>query len=136
MRRRSKTNKPVKWDKAPDIDQIINRLVDRVGIDWVDTDRVVCFRSHNSTARAYARIWGMPRILQLAADIKPIYALEILSEKFDHLPLNKKEEILLHELAHIPRTFSGSLVPHTRKRKGSFHDKLKGFIRTNRSSSS
>lgn len=132
MRKRLIKNKKVEWQKAPDIDLIIAKLVKRVQIDWIDTSRVVCFRSQNSRARAYARIWGMPRILQMAAGIKPVYALEILSEKFDHLPDKKKEEILLHELAHIPRTFSGSLVPHTRRRKGSFHDKLKGFLRANR----
>ena len=131
-----KSSKKVDWQKAPDIDKMVSTLVDRVGIDWIIKDRVVCFRSQNSAARAYARIWGMPTILQMAANIDPVYALEILSEKFDHLPQKKKEEILLHELAHIPRTFSGSLVPHTHRRKGSFHDKLKGFLRANRSTSS
>lgn len=128
-----KSSKKVEWEKAPDIDKIVEELVRRINIDWVDIDRVVSFRSLNSQAHAYARIWGMPRILQMAANSGPYYALEILSEKFDHLPLKKKEEILLHELAHIPRTFSGSLLPHTRRRKGSFHDKLKGFLRVNRS---
>jgi predicted metallopeptidase len=131
-----RSSKKVEWVKAPDIDKVVAQLVNRIDIDWIDIDRVVCFRSNNSRARAYARIWGMPKILQMAADIEPVYALEILSEKFDHLSKKQKEEILLHELAHIPRTFSGSLVPHTRRRKGSFHDKLKAFLRANKRKSS
>jgi predicted metallopeptidase len=42
----------------------------------------------------------------------PHYCLEILSEKFDKLSENNKTRILIHELMHIPKNFSGALLPH------------------------
>ena len=102
--------------------------MDVVDIEWVVTSRVYCFRSTGTTSRAIARIWGFNRVWQLALDEQPAYCLEVVSERFDKLDRKKKDEVLLHELAHIPKNFSGALVPHTRKRKGSFHDKLEGFL--------
>lgn len=119
----------VDWQPAPDIDKRIKHLVDSIDeINWVNIDNVACFRSTNSKARAYARIWGLPKIWQLSLNIEPHYTIEVLAEKFDNLPQHKKDEVLLHELAHIPKNFSGALLPHRRRGKGNFHDKLKGMI--------
>lgn len=123
-----KKQRDVIWQDAPDIKERISHLVNTAGIDWVDVDHVSCMRSGNSSARAYARIWGLNQVWQKALNVPPHYCIEVLSEKFDHLPQHQKDEILLHELAHIPRTFSGALTPHTRRGKGNFHDKLKGMI--------
>jgi len=120
--------KKVYWEKAPDIEERIHFLVNELELEWIDTKRVHCFRSNNSKARAYARIWGFGQIWQMALDTKPRYCLEVLGEQFDHLPTKKQDTILLHELAHVPKTFSGALTPHTRRGKGSFHDKLERFI--------
>lgn len=103
-------------------------LVKLVEIDWIKTEHVHCFRSTGSTSRAVARIWGFNKVWQLALKEDPAYCLEVVSERFDKLDKKHKDEVLLHELAHIPKNFSGALVPHTKKRKGSFHDKLDGFI--------
>ncbi|OGM29800.1 hypothetical protein A2801_00155 [Candidatus Woesebacteria bacterium RIFCSPHIGHO2_01_FULL_41_10] len=118
----------VLWIDAPDIKARIEHLVEKASIDWVHTERIACVRSGNSSARAYARIWGLNQVWQQVLDVPSYYCIEVLSEKFDHLPEHHKDEILLHELAHIPRTFSGALTPHTRRGKGSFHDKLKQMI--------
>lgn len=125
--------KPVVWEKAPDVEEVLVDLVKQVNLDWVDMDRVYCLRSRNSTARAYARIWGMGRIWQETLGIPASYCIEVISEKFDRLPKHKQIEVLFHELAHIPRNFSGALLPHTRHHRGSFHDKLRGFLNAYRS---
>ena len=126
--RRRKRNLSPEWEYASDITERIHYLLSVVDIPWVDPDRIFCFRSYQSSARAYARIWGFSKIWQIALHQKPAYAIEVLSEKFDSLSQNKKDEILLHELCHIPQTFSGALLPHTRKGTGSFHGRLKQLV--------
>ena len=43
---------------------------------------------------------------------KPFYALEFISEKFDKLPEDEKNKVILHELMHIPKTFGGGFKHH------------------------
>lgn len=116
--------------KAQDIKKRLGPLARASGADWVNLSRVFCFRSIGSQTRAAARIWGLNRIWQQALGEKPAYILEVISERFDNLPQKKQNEVLIHELAHIPKNFSGALLPHTRKRKGSFYDKLKKMLAT------
>jgi len=125
-----KSNNKVDWLAAPDISSRVDYLISKLNLTWIKSGQIHCYRSTASKARAYARIWGLPRLWQKALGTRPHYIIEVLSEKFDHLPQKKKDEILLHEIAHIPKTFSGALTPHTHRRKGSFHDKLKVFIAT------
>ena len=115
------------WQEAPDIEKRLRLIVDRLEIDWLIVDNIHCFRSTYTTTRAYARAWGLSRIRQQALHEEPHYIIEVISEKFDKLPLKKQDEVLLHEIAHIPHTFSGALLPHTHG-KGMFHDKLKRLI--------
>ena len=118
----------IDWQDANDIKDRIIHLVEYASIDWVNTKNIHTFRSTNANTRAYARIWGLGRVWQQALKLEPSYIIEVISEKFDHLPQHQKDEILLHEIAHIPKNFSGSLMPHKRKGKGNFHDKLKNLI--------
>lgn len=127
FKRRKSSVKPLEWKKADDIKQEVVSLVTKLNLKWINLDRVYCVRSNHSQARAYARIWGMSRIWQETLGIPPAYCIEVLSEKFDHLPQHKKAEIILHELAHIPKNFSGALTPHNHS-KGGFHEKLKLFL--------
>src|SRR5690349_4226524 len=127
MRRRKKSYTQVEWEKAPDIHARINTLITHLDLDWLDVTKIYTIRSSGSSARAYARIWGMSRIWQVAAGLPAVYCLEVVSQYFDKLPQRKKDEILLHELAHIPKNFSGALVAHNHV-KGGFHDKLKQML--------
>lgn len=115
--------------KAPDIKKRVDKLISSLEFSWIEKNQIHCFRSKKSTARAYARIWGLPRIWQLALNKKPSYILEVISEKYDRLSQRKKDQVLLHELAHIPKTFSGSLVPHYKKGKRKFNDTVRDIIR-------
>jgi len=54
----------------------------------------------------------MPSIWQEALGIGAFYAIEVISERFDKLSEEDKDRVLIHELLHIPRRFSGGLVPH------------------------
>lgn len=113
----------IDWKNAPDIKKRIVHLIKEVELEY-PSSRIFTYRSVNANTRAYARIWGLSYLWQKVLKVKPAYIVEVISEKFDRLREAQKDEVLLHELAHIPKNFSGALVPHTHG-KGRFHDKLK-----------
>lgn len=125
------TGKRVLWEKAPEIDKRIETLIKKLQISWLDKSNIYAFKSSNSKTKAFARIWGLPRIWQMALKTKPAYIIEVISEKFDKLSQKKQDEILLHEIAHIPSTFSGSLVPHFKKGKRSFTKRVRNLVKKN-----
>ena len=98
--------------KAPDVQKLIQRLITELKLSHISANQVICFRSYGATSRARARIWSFPRIWQMALELKPHYVIEVLSEHYDRLPYEERLKVLIHELLHIPKTFSGSLVPH------------------------
>lgn len=104
----------MRFERAPDVQEKIEELISKLDEDFthVNQFRLICMRSSGSKARAYARIWNLPRIWQQALDVKAYYVIEVLSEHFDRLSEERKEKVLIHELLHIPKTFSGALVPH------------------------
>lgn len=119
-----RSTKSVEWIPAPDIEKRTLDLIRNLDIEWLSYGRLFFYRSNYSKARAYARAWGLPRLWQRTLNVEPAYIVEVISEHFDKLSEKEQDKVLLHELTHIPRNFSGALVAHTRKGKGSFHDKL------------
>lgn len=99
-------------EPAPDIDSIMQSILKKNLFPYVDPKRVVCMRSTQATSRARARIWSFPHIWQLALKKPAHYIIEVLSQHFDHLSADDKTRVIIHELMHIPKNFSGSLVPH------------------------
>jgi predicted metallopeptidase len=120
--------KGVIWNPAPDIDKRLSKLVKKLSIDWIKKEHVFSVRSSNTKTRAYARIWGLGRIWQIVLKENPKYIIEVISERFDRLGERQKDGILLHEIAHIPRNFSGSLVPHFRSGKRRFKDRVRNLV--------
>lgn len=102
----------MEWQKAPDISCQVKQIVKKLGLDYINCQRVICFRSFGSSSSARARIWSFPRIWQQALVQPPHYIIEVLSQHFDKLSTDDKRRVLIHELLHIPKNFSGSLVPH------------------------
>lgn len=113
MTRRARRRARYDLEVAPDVqarlEEIVRLLPERFA--HVDVRRVVCFRSAGSTARIYARIWALPRIFQIALGVEAHYAVEVV-EAFDRQGDDDQVRTLLHELMHVPKTFSGALVPH------------------------
>jgi predicted metallopeptidase len=122
------------WTDAPDVGRKIIKLKSLLELDWLKKDRIFCFRSQNANTRAIARIWGLSRIWQQALNIRPSYVIEVISEKYDRLSEHEKERVLVHELNHIPHNFSGSLMPHTRRGKSSFHRRVSVLLEKYRKS--
>ncbi len=127
-KRARKSSKSVDWEEAPDIAKRSLKLINDLEMDWILYDRLFFYRSNNSKARAYARTWGLPALWQRSLKVEPGYIIEVLAEHFDKLDLRNQDKVILHELTHIPRNFSGALVPHTHRKKGSFHKKLDELV--------
>jgi predicted metallopeptidase len=100
------------WEEAVEIKKDIEHILSFVDMPYIESDRIFCFRSYGAKARAYARIWTFPKIFQKALDIKPAYVIEVLSHHFDKLSPDEQKKVLIHELLHIPKNFSGALLPH------------------------
>jgi predicted metallopeptidase len=103
-------------------------LAKSLQLEHLTTGRIYAYRSTNSKTRAYARIWGLSYLWQKTLKVPPTYIVEVLSEHYDDLPDTEKDKVLLHELTHIPKNFSGALVPHIRHGKRSFHRKVDELI--------
>lgn len=130
MRRSKKGSKFSKfnWQEAPDIKTRVLTLMEGLQLDYLLGERLFFYRSQGSKARAYARTWGLPKIWQHALGTEPAYIIEVISGYFDKLSPKEQDKVLLHEISHIPKNFSGALVPHTRHGKGSFKGKLEILI--------
>lgn len=102
----------LEWDDAHEIKEDIKNILKVLDFSHVDSSRIFCFRTFGSKSRSYARIWAMPKIFQRALNIKPAYVVEVLSRYYDKLDEDSKKKVLIHELLHIPRNFSGALLPH------------------------
>ena len=108
----------MEWQNAPDIKKNIKEISHHLSFSHINLSRVICFRSFGSTSRARARIWSLPRIWQQALGTPAAYIIEVLSEKFDKLSQDDKKRVLIHELLHVPKNFSGSLLPHRGRGRG------------------
>lgn len=130
MKRLRKGRRSIKfdWQEAPDIKKRVLRLMKNLHLDYLLGERLFFYRSVGSKSRAYARTWGLPKLWQNALKVEPAYIIEVISHYFDKLSTRDQDKVLLHEISHIPKNFSGALVPHTRHGKGSFHGKLEELI--------
>lgn len=108
----SRSSKSWEFEMAEDVHSLMEDIVARLDMEYIDVDRVFCVRSAHSKAKAYARIWGLSRIFQFTAGYQPTYVIEVLSQHFDKLSTERKKKVIIHELLHIPKTFSGALRSH------------------------
>lgn len=59
----------------------------------------------------------MSRLFKEVAGLEPHYIIEVNAKRFDKLSERDKIKTLIHELMHIPKTFSGALLSH----RGRYH---------------
>ena len=102
----------LRYDRAPDLDHRVNELIRLLGLDYIDPAGLICVRSYGSKSRAIAWCHGLPSVWQSALGAKTRYVIEVVSESFDSLVEDEKTATLVHELMHIPSTFSGGVRPH------------------------
>ena len=111
----------IRYELAKDIGSKIKDIIDKLQMTHVDGSRVACIRSKGSKSkRVIARCHGLSRIMQLALNQKPHYAIEVVSERFDKLSKEEQTKVLIHEVMHIPHSFGGGFrahKPHVTKKK-------------------
>lgn len=100
------------WQPAHDIKQDLQKILTVLDLPHINLTRIFCYRTSGSKARAYARTWSFPKIFQQALTVEPAYVIEVLSKHYDKLDDDNKKKVLIHELLHIPKNFSGALLPH------------------------
>ncbi len=100
------------WELCRRTHARLQRIVGALGFTHVNPSRIFCVRGYGSTSEAWARIWGLPTLWQQVLGIGPAYVVEIIEPEFSRLPPDEQDRILIHELLHIPRTFSGAIRPH------------------------
>lgn len=100
------------WEPAKDVEKDLKKILKTLDLPHVKKTRVFCYRTQGSKSRAYARIWAFPKIFQEALGIDPAYVIEVLSKYYDKLNEDQKAHVLIHELLHIPKNFSGALLSH------------------------
>jgi len=105
----------MKFLLAPEIDAELRRIILSLGLSYIKPEKLVSFKSFGSKSRAIARIWSLPHIWQIALQKDAHYCIEVISERYDRLSFSDKEKVLIHELLHVPKNFSGALLPHKRK---------------------
>jgi len=105
------------WTEAEDVKKDLKKVLKHIDLPYIDMSKIHCYRTTGSKTRAYARTWAYPKIFQRALKIEPAYVIEVLAKFYDKLDDDAKMKVLIHELLHIPKNFSGALVPHkTRSR--------------------
>jgi predicted metallopeptidase len=105
-------------EKAPDVEEKVKGILSVMSeYGHINEFRIFCLRSHNATANAYARIWNLPDIWQKALSVGTYYIIEVVAHHYDPLSEEEKDKVIIHELLHIPKTFSGALRPHGGKVK-------------------
>jgi predicted metallopeptidase len=115
-----------RYERAPDVSQLLSKIIDTLGFTHVPKNRMYCYRSYGSKAtNTIARVHSLPKIWQQALSEPAYYAVEVLAEQYDQLPRDEKEKTLIHELLHIPRSFGGGFRHHkdwvTRRRVEELH---------------
>ena len=102
----------MKYEDAPDLKARMIEIVNILGLDFIDINRVECLRGFgSSTRRTLARCHALGKLLQKAMGTKAFYAIEFL-ERFERLSKDEQDKVIIHELMHIPKTFGGGFRQH------------------------
>jgi len=103
----------IKYYEAPDVKQLVNTIIAELRFVHINSQHIYCFRSNGSKSkRTIARIHGLEKLWQKALQTHPRYLIEVIAERYDKLSQTDREKILIHELLHIPKGFSGGFRPH------------------------
>jgi len=106
----------IKYYQAPDIQKIAEEVVDKLDWNHIHLEHVAFIRSFGSAARrTIARCHALGKAMQIGMQRKKgFYLIEVISEKFDKLPVDEQLKVIIHELMHIPKSFGGGFIHHNK----------------------
>ncbi len=119
----------IRYFEAPDVKELVEQIVFKLGFSHVELSCIYCYRSTNSKSRrTVARIHSLGKLWQKALSSHSAYLIEVISERYDRLSTEEKEKVIIHELLHIPQGFAGGFRPHkgyiTQHKIDSLHSRL------------
>ncbi len=111
----------IRYYDAPDIREIAEDVVGKLGWNHILLEHVSFIRSSGSTARqTIARCHALGKAMQIGMGRKRgFYLVEVISEKFDRLPVDEQLKVIIHELMHIPKSFGGGFIHHDKVHRAS-----------------
>ena len=106
----------IKYHQAPDIQKIAEEIVKKLEWNHIPLEHVAFIRSTGSKARrTLARCHALGKAMQIGMERKKgFYLIEVISEKFDKLPVEEQLKTIIHELMHIPKSFGGGFIHHNK----------------------
>jgi predicted metallopeptidase len=91
---------------------LLDDLIENIGdFKHISKEDVYLIYS-NSSSRTLAFCHGLPKWWQVALRAQPKYVVAIHERQWTRLNSKERLKVLVHELYHIPRTFSGGLRDH------------------------
>lgn len=103
----------IRYSRDESVHERVRKVAKEKNLFYIDADRIVCFKSRGTkSSRIIARCWSLPVIWQKALGTQPHYVIEVLSERYDCLDEKTKDDVIFHELMHIPKKFTGGLRHH------------------------
>jgi predicted metallopeptidase len=103
----------IRYYKCEIPNDYLNIIIESTGMKHIDGLSISFIVSKGSRTRAYARIYGLPKSIQVGHGLEPLYTIEFICEKITRLKNAREFPIIfMHELLHIPYTRSGGLRAH------------------------
>ncbi len=123
----------IKYYHAPEVKRLVNTIIAGLHFNHIDSTYVYCVRSRGSRSKhTIARVHSLGKPWQLALNAHPRYLIEVIAERYDRLSRADQERILIHELLHIPKGFSGGFRHHkgyiSNKIVRQLHERFKSYI--------
>ena len=106
----------VEYTEAPELKERAIKIAGKLNLAHIDFDRVHFYR-YTCDTRTCAKITGFFKTLQLAyPHINPFYVITFNDHNFSRESEQEQNQTILHELLHIPKTFSGefSKIAHSK----------------------
>jgi len=119
----------IKYELAEDIMARLYDISKKLEMGHVRLSGVYAVRSRGSQSRGtIARCHALSRIWQKCLNIKAVYIIEVIEERFGRMSREEQDKVLIHELMHIPKSFGGGFIHHNVVNEGNVNKLYSIFI--------